>query len=350
MEISEVINLDTLRVWAAENNIRLGHLGGEANAGPVDPQPYLWKWATVEGCLTKMTEVVSLDDAIRRNVGLLNPRDGRGVNANLGLGLQCVMPGEQAISHRHSASAIRFVVKGAPNAFNLGNGEPMPFEEGDLITNPHLTFHGHVNHGDRPVMWLDGLDGRFARLGHEFREEFEGQEPVVTERVAFTNQTHGLVRPSWIKEAQTPPPFRYPWAETQSALAALKESEAELNPWDGYHLTFCHPLTGGPTMPTTACEIQLLIPGFEGQAHRHNSTTAYHVFRGQGASVINGERFEWDQGDFLVVPPWADHRHENRFGEDAVLFSFTDWPAMKALGLYETQESHAAKGLPARQR
>lgn len=353
MDVSEVKDIESLKIWAVENNIRLGHLGGEMEE-PVDrdPKPYLWKWATAEAAILKMTEVVSLQDAIRRNIGFINPRNAKGVQANLGLGLQCVLPGEQAISHRHSAAAIRFVVKGTSDAFNLGDGEPMPFEEGDLITNPHLTFHGHVNQSDKPVMWLDGLDGRFASLGHGFRENYVGQEPVVRERVGYSNRTIGLVRPTRMnqEEQQQPPPFRYPWADTQATLTALKEAEAEPDPWDGYHVTYCHPLTGGPTLPTAACEITLLMPGYKGKAHRHNSTVAYHVFRGRGASIVDGERFEWEKGDFFVIPPWYEHRHENAFGEDAILFEFSDWPAMKSLGIYETQESHAAKGLPANQR
>jgi 1-hydroxy-2-naphthoate dioxygenase len=352
MHLDDVKDIPSLKVWAIENNIRLGHLGGETvSTGPRDPQPYLWKRETVEAAMAKMIKVVSLEDAIRRNLGLLNPRNAKGVNANLGLGLQCVMPGEQAISHRHSAAAIRFVVKGTPNAFNLGDGEPMPFGEGDLITNPHLTFHGHVNHSDQPVMWLDGLDGTFARVGHEFREDYPGEEPVDTERVAYSNKTMGLVRPTWLKEPQQPPPFRYPWAETEAALTAMQQAETEPNPFDGHHVTYCHPLTGGPTLPTVACEISLLPAGFKGQSHRHNSTTCYHVFRGEaGTSIVDGERFEWEKGDFFVIPPWSDHRHENLTGTDAILFEFSDWPAMRALGLYETQETHAEKGLPARQR
>ncbi len=350
MDISEVNDIESLKQWAVENDIRLGHLGGAEVAEDREPKPHLWKWATVEAAIMKMTEVVSLDDAIRRNLGLLNPRNSRGVSANLGLGLQCVLPGEQAPSHRHSAAAIRFVVKGAPNAFNLGDGEPMPFDEGDLITNPHLTFHGHVNNSDQPVMWLDGLDGRFASLGHGFRENYAGQEPLAEERLGYSNKTLGLVRPTWIKSVQQPPPFRYPWSDTQATLSALKASEEESDPWDGYHLTYCHPLTGGPTLPTVACEITLLTPGFRGRAHRHNSTVAYHVVRGQGASIVDGEHFDWAKGDFFVIPPWYEHRHENSSGEDAILFEFTDWPAMKALGIYETQESHAEKGLPAEQR
>lgn len=350
MEIEEVKDIPGLQRWSEEHNFRVGHLGGpdEAAIRSRRPRPFLWKWADVEACMTKVTELVSLKDAIRRNIGLVNPT-ASGL-PRLSLGLQVVLPGEQAPSHRHTAAAIRFVVKGTADAFNLGQGEPMPFEEGDLITNPHLTFHGHVNHGDGPVMWLDGLDGRFAGLSYEFREDYEGQEQVDLGRVGYSNKVFGHARPSSAQHALQPPPFRYPWAETREALMALKEAEDEPDPHDGYLLTYRNPLTGGPTLPTIASEMQLLPAGFKGMPHRHNSQAVYYVFRGQGISIVDGERFEWANGDYLDVPAWSEHQHENPSGEDAILFSITDWPAMQALGLYETQESHAAKGLPASQR
>jgi gentisate 1,2-dioxygenase len=226
----------------------------------------------------------------------------------------------------------------------------MPFEEGDLITNPHLTFHGHVNNGDGPVQWLDGLDGRFAGLAYEFRENYEGVEPVQLDKIGYSNRVFGHVRPSKMQMGIQPPPFRYPWTETRAALYAMKECEDEPDPHDGYQLTFVNPLTGGPTLPTVACEMQLLPPGFKGRAHRHNSQVVYYVFRGQGVTIVDGQRFECGQGDLLDVPLWSEHQHENPMGEDAIVFSFSDWPAMQALGLYETQESHAEKGLPAWQR
>ena len=65
MDISEVKDIPTLQIWAVENNIRLGHLGGEMTpAADRDPKPYLWKWATVESAILKMTEVVSLEELI----------------------------------------------------------------------------------------------------------------------------------------------------------------------------------------------------------------------------------------------------------------------------------------------
>jgi len=349
MEISDVQNIPALQQWVKEHALRVGHLGGEfAPPPPPKPQPYLWKWADVEGCMNKVTELVSLEDAIRRNIGLVNPTAG-GL-PRLSLGVQVVLPGEQAISHRHTAAAIRFVVKGTENAFNLGQGEPMPFLEGDLITNPHLTFHGHVNHGTGPVWWLDGLDGRYAGLAYEFREEYAGQEPVRLEQVGYSNTLFGHVRPSSATQSNEPPPFRYPWGDTAAAFAAMQANELEPDPHDGYLLSFTHPLTGGPTLPTVACEMMMLPAGFQGVPHRHNSQTVYYVFRGQGATVAGGQRFAWAQGDFLDVPHWSAHQHENPSSENAILFCFTDRPAMQALGLYETQESHAARGLPASQR
>jgi len=96
--------------------------------------------------------------------------------------------------------------------------------------------------------------------------------------------------------------------------------------------------------------MQLLPPGFRGAAHRHNSQTVYYVFRGRGATVADDQRYDWVQGDILDIPHWSEHRHETGPDGEAILFSLTDYPAMQALGLYETQASHAAKGLPAAQR
>ncbi len=54
-------------------------------------------------------------------------------------------------------------------------------------------------------------------------------------------------------------------------------------------------------------------------------------------TIIDGQRFEWTQGDIFVVPPWSLHKHENASGEDAILFSMTDRPAMEALDIYREE-------------
>jgi len=84
-----------------------------------------------------------------------------------------------------------------------------------------------------------------------------------------------------------------------------------------------------------ACCAQLLRPGERTKAHRHTGSAVYHVVKGQGATIIAGQRFTWSKGDIVALPPWALHEHSNTSkNEDAVLFSIQDSPVFQALGLY----------------
>ncbi len=336
MDFESIADVATLNSWMAENNLQ-GYWAREQRESYL--KPYLWRWPTIKQAVTKAAEVVPIEQAFRRNIGLRNPLNSPGMMSTVTMGLQCVLPGEVAPSHRHSASAFRFVIEGDPNAFVMADGEPMPMEEGDFLTNPHLTFHGHINRGERPVIWIDSLDVKLATLAHEFREDYPELEQAAGKRVGHGLRTMGHAKPTWLKPETTPPPFRYPWAETSETLAMLKDSEVEPDPYDGYHLTYNHPMTGGPTTATIAAEIQLLPAGFKGKTSRRNRTTFYHVFRGEGTTTVNGERLSWYKGDFFFVPPWAECAHESAASADAILYSVTDWPAMKSLGLYEEEKA-----------
>jgi gentisate 1,2-dioxygenase len=83
------------------------------------------------------------------------------------------------------------------------------------------------------------------------------------------------------------------------------------------------------------CTAQYLRPGVHTQAHRHASSSVYMVISGQGYSIVDGQRFAWQQGDVLAIPAWACHEHANLSQTDvAALFCFTDAPVIRALGLY----------------
>ncbi|HZH85630.1 MAG TPA: cupin domain-containing protein, partial [Phototrophicaceae bacterium] len=95
---------------------------------------------------------------------------------------------------------------------------------------------------------------------------------------------------------------------------------------------------GGPTMTTIGCAVQLLPPGDRTETHRHTSTVIYHAFRGSGTTQIGDRCFEWEQGDSFVVPLWYRHSHLNRSASDeAILFSMSDGPVLKALDLYREE-------------
>ena len=62
------------------------------------------------------------------------------------------------------------------------------------------------------------------------------------------------------------------------------------------------------------------------------------VAKGRGHSIINGQRYDWQERDIFCVPSWAWHEHVNgSASDDACLFCLSDLPVMRALGLYREQ-------------
>ena len=132
------------------------------------------------------------------------------------------------------------------------------------------------------------------------------------------------------------PLFSYPWAETEKALHRLAEIEAD--PFDDIAFDYTNPTTGGHVLPTIGCRIQMLRPGIHTRAHRHSYSSVYHVFRGRGATIVDGIKIDWEQGDFFVLPPNCWHEHLNPSAENAVLFSTTDAPVLELLQLDREEE------------
>ena len=64
---------------------------------------------------------------------------------------------------------------------------------------------------------------------------------------------------------------------------------------------------------------------------------------GRGYTEVNGQRLAWGRNDILVVPANMWRRHVNlEAATDAVLYSLTDEPLLKAIGHYRAQGRTAA--------
>ncbi len=302
-------------------------------------EPCLWKWKDIYDAINKAGEMVGLNQTFRRFIGFRNPALKIGTAHTLLLGAQLVKPGEIAAAHRHTMTAIRFVVEGG-GAQTTIEGEPFPMERGDLITTPNRTWHDHFNGSSKPIIWLDGADGPLIMLLEiGFSEPFSERQQEISKPVDRSIYELGPARPNWVSsQSIQPPPYRYRWEDTERALKALGEKPGD--PFDGLLLRYVNPLTGGPTTPTLSCEIQMLRPGEQTRSHRHTSSAIYHVFRGKGFTVIGDTRYDWETGDTFVVPLWRWHHHGNSSQEGAVLFVMNDRPVMEALGFYreEAQE------------
>lgn len=314
--------------------------------------PYVWRWSELEPLVSESGQLVPIErGGERRALQLSNP----GLNGDwattdtLVAAVQLLLPGEKAPAHRHSPSAIRFIVEG-DGAYTAVDGEPCVMAPGDLVLTPNWMWHDHGNDTANRVIWMDGLDVPFVRMVKAmFFQPWETvqfpQTRPVNESVALYGA--GSLQPIWSRPSTPYSPLMiYPWAQTRQALAALAGHEA--SPHDGVALQYVNPLTGGPVLPTIDCWIQRIAPGDHLRSHRHVSSAVYHVFRGSGYSIINGERFAWSQGDYLTLPLWAWHEHGNDGDEEAILFSIQDGAVYRSLGLYREEELEINGGYQAR--
>ncbi|MGQ0544008.1 MAG: cupin domain-containing protein [Betaproteobacteria bacterium] len=275
--------------------------------------PTLWPWKRVEPHVRKAAELVSAEKAARRVVMLVNPgrKEWSAAAGLLYTGVQVMSPGEFTSAHRHQASALRFVMEGR-GAYTVVDGERLSLGPRDLVLTPNGTWHDHgVEAGGTQCIWQDGLD---IPLMNSLDANFYEVHPEVVQKPM------PLSKSNWSKPYS--PVFQYRWDES---YAALKK--------DGAVYEYRNPLTGGAIMPTMGAEL-LLVNG-DTKPRRHTGSVIYQVATGRGWSEIGGKRFEWEEKDIFCVPSWTRYRH-GAHGE-AVLFSFHDLPAMKALALYREE-------------
>jgi gentisate 1,2-dioxygenase len=214
-------------------------------------------------------------------------------------------------------------------------------EKGDLLLTPGWTWHDHRHDGTAPMVWLDGLDIPLARALHGvFFQPFpaDQQAPSCPENESLHQYGAAGLRPAGAASAG---PYSalavYKWSRTLAALEGLAAT-GPYDPYDDVAFEYTDPATGRPALPTIGLGIQMLRPGTRTRAHRHTSSTVYHVVRGAGTTLIDRTAFEWGERDFVVVPPWAWHEHVNRSArEPAILFQMNDQPTMRALGLYREE-------------
>lgn len=297
--------------------------------------PCIWRYSEVRELISRAGELIAAEDADRRVLAFKNPGTGAHEIARttdmLWAAVQLVLPGEVAPPHRHTAAALRFVIEGE-GGYTVVDGHRLEMEPGDFMLTPNWTMHEHGHAGQGPMIWLDGLDLPMVNTLKLLFSEFGGEVPGTTVGEA-SSVRNGAVRPVWAGAPDAPTPI-WKLGEVEAALEALRTVPGSRS--DDLIVEYRDP-GGGPVMPTISAYMQLLRAGFEGEPHRHTASTVYHVVRGTGVSSVAGEDLSWGPGDTFAVPTWAEHAHSADDGNDALVFSFSDEPAVRALGLYRAQ-------------
>ncbi|TFZ08558.1 gentisate 1,2-dioxygenase [Ramlibacter humi] len=305
--------------------------------------PAHWKYGEVRPFLMRAGEAITAEEAVRRVLILENPalRGQSAITQSLYAGLQLILPGEIAPAHRHTQSALRFIVEGS-GAWTAVDGERTSMHPGDFIITPSWTWHDHGSEADGPVVWLDGLDIpmiRFFDAGFAENSQAKSQQVTRGEGTSFARYGHNMapVRHE-APFGATSPIFSYPYERSREALDRL-ERDAPVDAYDGVKLRYVNPLTGGSPMPTMATFMQKLPAGFDGQGWRQTDGAVYSVVEGTGSVDIEWggqrRRFEFGPRDHFVVPSWHTARLASQAG--CVLFSFSDRPVQQALAIHREE-------------
>src|SRR6266478_3560681 len=229
-------------------------------------RPASWKFATIRDAMLEAGGLITAKEAERRVLVLENPglRGQSKVTTSLYAGVQLVLPGEVAPAHRHTQSALRFVLEGS-GAHTSVNGERTIMHEGDFIITPPMTWHDHGNESDQPIFWLDGLDMPVVSLlDASFAESLGQDEQPITRPLGDSDARYGAnMLPVDHKGggSGTSPVFNYPYSQTRDALERMRRADA----WDRCHglkMRYSNPITGNHAMATMATFIQLLPKGF----------------------------------------------------------------------------------------
>lgn len=312
---------------------------------PVTPAlPAKWDYdAVVRPFLMQAGGLITAKEAERRVLILENPglRGQSKITTDLYAGVQLVLPGEVAPAHRHTQSALRFVLEGG-GAHTSVNGERTPMHYGDFIITPPMAWHDHGNESDRPIFWLDGLDIPIVQfLDASFAEHLEEDEQPVSRPVGDSEARFGsnLLPVDHKAPTGASPVFNYPYTRTREALERMRRTGA-WDPCHGLKMRYTNPITGGYPMTTIAAFIQLLPKGFATAPYRSTDATVFVAVEGRGRTRIGPDFVvEWQPRDIFVVPSWKPVRHDAV--EDAVLFSFSDRPVQDALQLFREDRGDA---------
>jgi len=305
---------------------------------PPQPRPLAraacWRYGDVRPAILESGELITAAEAVRRVLVLENPGlpGSSLITSALYAGLQLILPGEVAPSHRHTQSALRFIVEGT-GAYTAVDGERTTMAPGDFIITPSWTWHDHGNDGDEPVVWLDGLDIPIVALHDaQFAERYpEATQPVTrSEGDADARWACNMALIDLRHDSRTSPVFNYPYAKSRAALAKLANAGV-CDPAHGVRMRYVNPVTGGWAMPTLGTFLQMLPGGFQSLPHRSTDGTVYCCVEGNGTIRIGDEEFEWCPRDVIVAPSWQTRTLTAT--TDAVLFGYSDRPVQEALGL-----------------
>jgi gentisate 1,2-dioxygenase len=299
-------------------------------------KPTFWSYESLRPLLLRAGELTPIEKAERRVLVLANPGHGlekMQASAAIYLGMQLLLPGEWAPSHRHTPNAVRMIVEGE-GAYTTVDGQKCPMSRGDLILTPTGLWHEHGHDGREPVVWLDVLD---LPLVYYLEASYHVDGPRQQVRPGHGEQAYArgglLPTPVFERTRQAYPMLRYPWSEAKAALQALAAADAAP---EAVQLAYVNPETGAHAENILGFYALMLRPGQTLRLPVRSPASVFHVIEGGARVEVEGESFTLAEADTCCAPGYSAVTLANRSaGAPAFLFIADETPLHTKLGVFE---------------
>jgi gentisate 1,2-dioxygenase len=302
-------------------------------------QPTHWAYADIKPLLLKAGEITPIEKAERRVLVLANPGhtlEKMQASSAMYLGMQLLLPGEWAPSHRHTPNAVRMVVEGE-GAWTTVEGEKCPMSRGDLILTPTGLWHEHGHDGTEPVIWLDVLDlplAYYLEVSYHLNGSRQDTKPGQADR-AYARA--GVV-PTKVfdRSGRRYPMLRYPWANAKAALQSMADDQPDL---DCIQVTYVNPETGEDAENMLGFYALMLRPGQTLTLPARSPAAVYHVIEGAARVATESQGFDLVPADTCCIPGYTQTTLKNGSAtEPAFLFIADESPLHRKLGVYEVRQ------------
>ena len=297
-----------------------------------------WPYATLKPLLLKAGELTPIEKAERRVLVLANPGHGlENMKASpaIYLGMQLLLPGEWAPSHRHTPNAVRMIVEGT-GAYTTVDGEKCPMSRGDLILTPTGLWHEHGHDGTDPVVWLDVLDLPLVYY-MEASYHVNGSRQAVKAGNGDRAWTRAGVVPTQVfsRSDKRYPLLRYPWVDTRVALLNMAANEPAL---ECVQVTYVNPQTGEDAENILGFYALMLKARQTLTLPARSPSQVFHLIEGGVDVAACGKTFHMVEADTCCTPGYEAVTLKNHSPEaPAFVFIADESPLHRKLGVYETR-------------
>ena len=309
---------------------------------PTKPRPNTrathWAYKDIKPLLLQAGELTPIEKAERRVLVLANPGHGLDkmqASAAIYLGMQLLLPGEWAPSHRHTPNAVRMIVEGE-GAYTTVDGEKCPMSRGDLILTPTGLWHEHGHDGTDPVVWLDVLDLPiiyYLETSYHVNGDAQTTVPGRGDRI----YAHGGMAPTrmFVRGSKPYPMLRYPWDQARAALVTLSQDDPAA---ESVQITYVNPDTGTDVENILGFYAMMLRPGQTLQMPARSPACVFHLIEGQADVAIEAQKFHLAEADTCCAPGYTPVTVSNRSSSQPAFFFLADEaPLHRKLGVYEVR-------------